>query len=447
MPVLARVFAAIGLQTQLRGSDLIGGRGAVLTAAILLSSAPAPAAAQEVFLGSADQWRDLAANPGQWTFVRDNVDGLYVNFIMMKRLQEGLLEKTVGMLRTHRVFLESDQRLPRPGDDTSGASAGDDQAFILKLHGSGLRIPYTSLNYGWSLDRAANLVQFDKLPGAPRKNLVQVGPWNLGGAIDGGAEGNGRRNAAYREWIDAADGVSTDGPMGLWKSNSGHMREGSVSVVRFAHRGGKMAAIMLGPYGAKNPDYEPGQFLSVSQDAVRLHEDSAAVPDIWTVFEYATSIKAVPEQENGRAAPTTTGVAFWLLHHLRDPDREMSLSASPNGWHPAGGSGGRAFAIMLSNRSSWTDFAPRVRLVAAGHNSRVRAFVDGQNVSRAIRDGVPFSGALRLWPGEQRTIRIVTKERERKQGKNGYRLELFPGLQSRTPEQVLPLPPDEHKWR
>ena len=417
-------------------------RGAALAVAIVVFFAPAPSWAQEVFLGSADQWRDLAANPEQWPFVRDNVDGLYVNFIMMKRLHEGVLEKTAGMLTNRRVFLESDQRLPKPGDDTSGASPGDDQAFILRLHGSGLRIPYTSLNYGWSPDRAANLVQFDNQPGVPRKNFVQVGPWNLGGDIEGGAEGVGRHNAAYREWVEAADGVSTDGPMGLWKSNSGHMREGSLSVVRFAHRRGKMAVIMLGPYGAKNPDYEAGQFLAISQDAVRLHEDAAAVPDIWAVFEYAISIKAVPEQENGRAAPTTTGVAFWLLHHLRDPDREMSLAASPGGWQPARSDGGRVFEVMLSNRSGWMDFAPRLRLVAAGANSSVRTFVDGQDVSGAIRDGVPLSGAMRLWPGQQRTIRIVTDGRGRQQDEGGYRLELFPGLQSGASEQVLPLPPD-----
>lgn len=426
---------------------MIGARGAALAGALLLCSAPAPAWAQQVFLGSADQWRDLAANPEQWPFVRDNIDGLYVNFIMMKRLQEGVLEKTAGMLRNRRAFLESDQRLPGPGDDTSGASPEDDQDSILKLHGAGLAIPYTSLNYGWSLDRAANLVQFDKRPGVPRKSFVQVGPWNLGGNIEGGADGRGRRNAAYRAWIDAADGVSTDGPMGLWKSNKGHMREGSVSVVRFAHRRGKMAVVMLGPYGAENPDYEPGQFLSVSQDAVRLHEDSAAVPDIWAVFEYATSIKAVPEQDNGRAAPTTTGVAFWLLHHLRDPDHEVSLSASPGGWQPAGGSGARAFEALLSNRSSWLDFAPRVRLVAAGRHRRVRAFVDGQEVSGAIRDGVPLSGALRLWPGQQRTIRIVIEGRGGKQDESGCRLELYPSLRSNTAEQVLTLPWEEHKRR
>ena len=422
---------------------MIRGYGAALAAAIFLSSAPAPSWAQEVFLGSAGQWRDLVANPEQWRFVRDNIDGLYVNFIMMKRLQEGLLEKTVGLLRNRRAFLESDQRLPRPGDDTSGASPGDDQVSILKLHGSGLRIPYTSLNYGWSSDRAANLVQFGKLPGVPRKSFVQVGPWNIGGDIESG----GRRNAAYREWVVAADGISTDGPMGLWKSNAGHMREASISVVRFAHRRGKMAVVMLGPYGAENPDYEPGQFLSVSQDAVRLHEDAGAVPDIWSVFEYATSFKAVPEQENGRAAPTTTGVAFWLLHHLRDPDREMTLSASPDGWQPTGGNKGQTFDILLSNRSSWMDFAPRVRLVSAGRNRRVKAFIDGQDVSGAIRDGVPLSGALRLWPGQQRTIRIVTEWRERMQAGSGDRLELYPGLQSGASEQVLPLPLDEPNRR
>ncbi len=422
---------------------MIKGHVAALAAAIALSAVPAPSRAQEVFLGSADQWPDLVANPEQWRFVRDNVDGLYVNFIMMKQLQEGLLEQTAAMLTNRRAFLESDLRLPKPGAHLSGASPGDDQVSISKLHGSGLKIPYTSLNYGWSPDRAANLVQFDKRPGVPRKSFVQVGPWNIGGDIESG----GRRNAAYREWVAAADGISTDGPMGLWKSNAGQMREASLSVVRFAHRRGKMAVVMLGPYGAENPDYEPGQFLSVSQDAVRLHEDAAAVPDVWSVFEYATAIKAVPEQENGRAAPTTTGVAFWLLHHLRDPDREMSLSASADGWQPTDGDGGRAFDILLSNRSSWMDFAPRVRLVATGRR-RAKVFIDGQEVSAAItKDGVPLSGALRLWPGQQRTIRIVTEGRERKQDGGGYRLELYPGLQTGASEQVLPLPLDESKRR
>ena len=75
----------------------------------------------------------------------------------------------------------------------------------------------------------------------------------------------------------------------------------------------------------------------------------------------------------------------------------------------------------------------------------MRAFIDGQDVSGAIRDGVPLMGALRLWPGQQRTIRIVTEGRARKQDEGGYRLELYPSLQPGASEQVLPLPVDEHR--
>lgn len=418
--------------------------GAARVLALALSLVPAAAPAQEVFLGSADQWGDLVQRPEQWAFVRDNVDGLYVNFIMMRRLRGGLLEATSNLLKNRRVFLESDHRTPKDGDDGSGAAPADDQSFIQTLHASGLAIPYTSLNYGWSRERAANLRGFDKRPGAARRNFVQVGPWNIGGDIaqDRAQDraGAGTANATYRDWIKGSDGVSTDGPMGLWKADSGGMRAGSVSVVRFAHRHGKMAVVMLGPYGAHNPDYDPAQFLSVSQDAVRVHEDAGAAPDIWAVFEYATSIPAVPEQSDGRPAPTTTGVAFWLLHHLRDPGHAMSMAVSQG--PPARDGCDRAVEVVLANQSDWLDFAPRLRLAGLGGNRRVRASVDGVDVSDAIGNGTPLAGPLRLWPGQRRTIRLALIRLD--PAGPGVRtdapqLELFPGIGATTPSQAVAL--------
>jgi len=414
--------------------------GAARVLALILSFVPAAAPAQEVFFGSADQWRDLVQRPDQWPFVRDNIDGLYVNFIMMNRLRGGLLDATASLLKNRRVFLESDHRTPKDGDDASGAAPKDDQSSIQRLHASGLAIPYTSLNYGWSQERAANLRGFDKRPGAPRRNFVQVGPWAIGGDIardrTQNRAGSSAPNAAYRDWIKGADGVSTDGPMGLWKADSGKMRAGSVSIVRFAHRYGKMAVVMLGPYGARNPDYDPAQFLSVSQDAVRLHEDSGAVPDIWTVFEYATSIPAVPEQENGRPAATTTGAAFWLLHHLRDPDHAMSMAVSQDG-RPPGGGCGRGIEVVLANQSDWLDFAPRLRLDGPGVDRQMRASIDGVDVSEAIRTGVPLVGPLRLWPGQRRTIRLAPAGPG--SSADAMRLELYPGIGSTSPSQALAL--------
>lgn len=412
--------------------------------ALILTVVPPIARAQEVFLGSADQWGDLVKQPNQWAFVRNNIDGLYVNFIMMNRLRAGVLDATANLLKNRRVFLESDHRTPKDGDDASGAAPADDQASIQKLHASGLAIPYTSLNYGWSQERAANLRGFDKRPGTPRRNFVQIGPWGIGGDIARdqaqGRAGHGVPNAAYREWIKGSDGVSTDGPMGLWKADSGRMRAGSVSIVKFAHQHGKTAVVMLGPYGARNPDYDPAQFLSVSQDAVRLHEDAAAVPDIWTVFEYATSIPAVPEQERGRPAATTTGVAFWLLHHLRDPGRAMSMALS-RGSPQAGEGCGQAFEIMLANQSVWLDFAPRLRLNGLGRDRRMQASIDGVDVSDALRTGVSLAGPLRLWPGQHRTIRLALADDEGRSRADAMQLELYPGIGAVSPTQTLPLQP------
>ncbi len=421
--------------------------------ALILSLVPAAARAQEVFLGSADQWGDLVQHSEQWPFVRDNVDGLYVNFIMMHRLRGDLLNATARLLKNRKAFLESDNRTPKDGDDGSGAAPEDDQSSIQRLHASGLTIPYTSLNYGWSQERAVNLRGFDKRPGAARRNFVQIGPWNIGGDIAQDREQDparvGLSNAAFRDWIKSSDGASTDGPMGLWKADNGKMRAASVSIVRFAHRHGKLAVVMLGPYGANNPDYDPAQFLSVSQDAVRLHEDAAAVPDIWTVFEYATSIPAVPEQDGGRAAATTTGAAFWLLHHLRDPDHAMSMAVSPipappvagpQDGRPAREACGRAVEIVLANQSDWLDFAPRLRLDGPGGGQRMRVTIDGADVSEAIRTGVPLAGPLRLWPGQRRTIRLSVGPGGRI-GTEAMRLELYPGIGSAVPSQALALQP------
>lgn len=416
--------------------------------ALIFSFVPAGARAQEVFLGSADQWGDLVLQPEQWAFVHDNIDGLYVNFIMMNRLRAGLLDATARLLKNRRVFLESDHRTPMDGDDASGAAAADDQASIQKLHASGLAIPYTSLNYGWSQERAATLRGFDKHPGAPRRNFVQIGPWNIGGDIardrTQDRAGSSIPNSAYRDWITGADGVSTDGPMGLWKADSGSMRAGSVSVVKFAHQYGKLAVVMLGPYGAHNPDYDPAQFLSVSQDAVRLHEDAGAAPDIWTVFEYASSIPAVPEQSDGRPAPTTTGVAFWLLHHLRDPGRAMSMEVSQDG-RQVGEGCGQAVEVVLANQSDWLDFAPRLRLAGLGGDRRIRASIDGVDVSAAITTGVPLAGPLRLWPGQRRTIRLAQADPGGRSEAAAMRLELFPGIAATAPSQELALQPSDRK--
>ena len=391
----------------------------------------APAGAQEVYVGTADQWSELVAYPEQWRFVRNNADGLYVNFVMMKLRPDRFLEQTAKLMKTRNAFLESDARTPKMGELASGASNADDQRAITALQAAGFTIPYTSLNYGWDEDRAANLGRFARVAPENRMTFVQIGPWSIGGDLmrNGSDRSGGHpHNAALRDWVRKSDGVSTDGPLGLWKSDQGHVRTASVSMIRFAHRCQKLAMVMLSPYGASNPDYDRSQYLAIAQNAVRYHEDAHASPDIWSVFEYATDIRAVPEQHGGRAANTTMGVAFWLLHHLRDPDQSLLLTTDKKGWrsHP---DGSRDLNILVTNRSDWLDFAPLLRVIdGSGGGERLRISVDGIDASRALSGGFALSGSLRLWPKQVRTIRLTEMPKGQTSAKAGFtEMRLYPG--------------------
>ncbi len=365
--------------------------------------------AQQVYVGAADQWGDLLAHPDQWQYVRQNADGFYVNFIEMGwvvKNQNGMnsdkLKATATLFEHKNAYLESDMM---------SASLADDQSYITQLQAAGFTIPYTSLNYGWSAPRAANLKTYALPTGqAPRPNLVQQGPWAIGGTILGDHGGAPPlTNADYRSWITQADGASTDGPLGFWLTDQGGMRRGSYSMVQFAHSLHKKAMVMLCPYGAGQASYNPGMFLQVAKDCVHQHEDAGALPDIWSVFEYATTIPAVPEAENGQPFNSTTGVAYWLLYHLHDPQRWARLDAvTTTSARQTGPT--RTFTYRLHNDSPWLDLCPliRAKLTDPGNGWSVHCTLDGQDVTDGImKDGVACVGAHRLLPQKEQILQIT----------------------------------------
>ena len=145
----------------------------------------------------------------------------------------------------------------------------------------------------------------------------------MNGDIEGPSVANHPNyNKITRDFIIKSDGISTDGPMGFWKTDFGKMREADISLVRFAHSHGKKAMIMISPFGAHQAGYDPkAEFLTQAKSLVHLLESSGAQPDIYSIFEYATDIATVPEALSDQAQDTTTGVAFWLLHHLKEPKK------------------------------------------------------------------------------------------------------------------------------
>ena len=375
------------------------------------------AEAQLVFIGHADAgWLDMIGQPAQWSYVRRNADGFYVNFIMMRRALAGRTSASrvadLVPLFSHRsAYFESDLRKPLRDDPLTGESGADDERAIGLLGAAGFDIPFVSVSGGWDDARARTLTSYRVRPSARRLLLYQVPPWLVHGDIPADAVVPDARPEysttirALRHRIDRTDGVSTDGPLSLWYVNQGGMRSGSISVVRYAHAHQKISMVMLSPHREPgNLGYDPGKFLATGQMAVRQHEDAGAVPDIYAVFEYASPVASVPEQVDGRPANTTTGMAYWLIHHIHDPQRWARLEQdSTNAAHGE-------YRFRLVNHGQWLDLAPLIRLRGAdGAPPRdVRTFLDGIEVTAEIESvgGLGFVGPRRLWPGATRTLDI-----------------------------------------
>ena len=399
---------------------------AALVLATVTAVAQAPSAlAQEVFFGVADQWPALLAQKDAWPYVQAHADGFYVNFVMMNRLirhsagmGEATLQQTCALFASHAAYLESDIRTPPPGrmgggsgDRDEGASAEQDATYVRMLHQAGCKVPYTSLNYGWSVERAQNLTTYE-LAEARRLNFVQTGPWALNGDVEGpSAPEHPGYNERLRQWIGQSDGVATDGPLGYWAADYKHFRDADVSLVQFAHRLHKRVMIMLAPYAANQAQaYQPKRdLLATGQAMVRTMEDRQAIPDIWAVFEYATDIAPTPEQEDGKPANSMAGLAFWLIHHVHDPAHWAQLELN----RPEAG-GAHAVDLTLGNRSTWLDIAPllHLRLHCEARDVRVRLTLDGRDVTRQATSsqGLALTGILELQPGTRRALSLTVTQ-------------------------------------
>lgn len=361
----------------------------------------------EVYVGVADQRTEQIRKPDEWKYVRENADGFYINFIMMDSIYTlSDLTRFANMFTNKNAFIESDMN----------STEKKEQGYITKLHQAGFTVTYTSLNYGWELSRQENLKNFDLKEGqAPRPCFVQQGPWMLGGDI---AEDNGTGipfpNSDYRSWIQQADGTSTDGPMGFWVSDQGKMKSGSYSMVKYAHSLGKKSLVMVCPYHAGVPQYTPSMFLEIGSQCVRDHEDNDAVPDIWSVFEYATDIAAVPEQKDGKPFNSTTGMAYYLINHIKGVPGTLSLKIQDNDRKEVSvdpSEKSAVYKIDVSNTSDWCDYAAVIKANVTGLTNAwdIQFKLDGVDITKEVFAGYQFYKENRLDPNTTKTIEIHIK--------------------------------------
>ena len=380
---------------------------------------------QKIYYGQCEFTHELLANISQWSYVQENVDGFYVNFIGIDViLSSDDLLAFFKLFANKSVYYESDS-------DPSHQPLEKDIAAIEKFHAADWNITYTSQNYGWTRERDQILGYYNLTEHVHRRpDFVQLGPWTLSGNISNDPGTGPYPNAQYRAWINQSDGVSTDGPLGYWQIDFQKMREGSYSVVQYAHSIGKSAAVMLCPYGAGVNTYNSTRdFVNLGISAIQEHEDNNADPDIWIIFEYADYvIRPVPEQMNGFPANSTTGMAYYALKHRDGEPKTLDLYVKEGGigWQvytsqsthlnlilnphtPAGTM--LNYTLNVANYSPWLDYAACIRAVSRvgdQHGWNIQYSIGQIDISAQIisPEGFIFVREYRLLPNTVLSINV-----------------------------------------
>jgi len=390
---------------------------AALISLLLMTGLTAPVRAALIYFGVSDEWPQLVASPTEWTYVQQHADGFYVNYLMLDRAagnsdgdSQLLLAKTCRLFSNHAAYIESDMR---PAE----ATLATEQRDIEMLHAAGCRVEFSSLNYGWSAQRANNLTHFDLQANEGRRlNFEQIGAWSLNGNISGpSSKSTPGYNALVRQDLLASDGISTDGPLGYWAGNVSQIQPASLSLVDYAHQHGRAAVIMMSPYGAGVPlqVYDATKdILSTGEQEVRYFESRLEIPDIWAISQYATNLTPVPEQRGAMPADTISGLAYWLIHHVHDPDRlaRLSLARTGSGAGPGPGPAEGPTNLVLRNSSTWLDVAPLLHLsVRRASNYAVALLLDGHDVTAqaSTPGGLALTGAYALYPGTHYDLAIA----------------------------------------
>jgi hypothetical protein len=328
-----------------------------------------------------------------WRYVQQYADGYYINnFALNTNKTDVIQNQRLGSLSAifwnKNAFYETD--LERT-DDNSDAIKID----ILKSRG--FNVNYSIINRGVTESRKNALKS-----GGPLTILGMGAPWLIGGNINSGAPGA----LAWKQWIAATDGS----PLGLWIANTTGYRTGSISGVKYAHELGKIAMVMISPYESKTPD----ALLSGSIDLIQKHEDAGASPDIWAVEYYAAQLQQYPvtpeKTATGEPAKSITGVAYYLIRHLRGKSK-LSLNTGQSNASIVDKttslevklpitSGNVDFSVPLnisSNDDAWVDTTPLIKASADNQNYNITYLLNNLDITEEVTGkGFPCFKEYRL---------------------------------------------------
>ncbi len=359
-----------------------------------------------VFVGHGDDWGALSREPNRWPWVRDNVDGVYVNFIITD-LQ---LQSTANILQAMNAMaaVVKQKNLFYEADEMTGTKDNDIRN-LETFKAAGFRTTHTSYNYtiqlGWKEDHAAVLRTAGLQPGQPpRPALVLVGPWELDGNVNFNTAHN---NEVRRQVLNLADGFATDGPMGFYYANQGGFREAVDSLMAFGRGNNRQQALMLSSYPAGIAGYSSANnFLPTSIEHVLQVESRGGSPGAWTIWPYADTLPALPEAKpDGTPAATTAGMAYWLIHHLQGQGIGLKVLGT------AGAPDSYRVNLELFNSSYWLLNSPLLQADVVDPDKRwsVRFTLDGADITGAILAKSPgqyFAGGDSLAPGARRGVTV-----------------------------------------
>jgi hypothetical protein len=398
--------------------------------------------AAEVYIGGGDNptgaWAGYLSGAANWRFVQQNANGYYTNNFAVERAEaQANLQSMANLFTNKNAFYETEIKSTVNITDTSATNQAllnqlnfNEKVNIDKLIGRGFNVRYASCNknlYGARIDA----LQWR----AWRPVLFMVPPWQISGDMFGPDP-----TAVFdRSKINICSGVATDGPMGFWNTNTQQMREGSYSSVKYAQNSGKRSMVMLATYSAGTGHYIAGNlavsgqnYYNIARQCVLMHENQNAAPTVWAVSYYAAQLEQyplVPETNlNGSPAGTVTGLAFWLIKHMRGELASLDLKPNDGLVMAADSKEGatvhhvatqdtpvscttQTLRYDLSNNDPHIDYAP---VVAASIHDPKNEFkfafsIGGKDCTKEMTEGggLDMVRELRLNPGDKKELTLT----------------------------------------
>ena len=410
-----------------------------LLAGLISATALLPARAAEVWIGGSRAWPDFIApaTTDQWRFLQSNADGFYINNFALRLTDKTLklaptLEGREAQLRAMNDLMKSDKLFYET--DVIHATDEFDRATLDAFARAGFEVTAATINRGTTIERTAILTGDGKIP-----LYYMFGPWRGGGDI------NNAQNVDLRASLESAAGGAVDGPVTMWRKNAGQMKPMVYSTIRWNQARGQKFLYLLAP------NESGADFLEETRKLAHDLEDNDANPDIWAVSFYGPptfrdKLETLPESlPDGQAAPTFSGAAYWLIHHLRDPQRAAQLQAPADtkGKLTLGARARNRFAVTLSNGSSWLDLAPVVRARGiAPQGWTMRWMLGTRDVTAQVcGDGLIFNREMRLAPGDKRELTLQIERTGASTNRTAFdiELELLPHPSETVVSQRLPL--------